>query len=55
MSEQVVSVMNELYDNNIPSDINDKLESYDSDSETNELHQLSTMSCIVSLSAWCAQ
>ena len=56
MSEQVVSVMDELYDNNIPSDSNDKrLESDDSDSETNELYQLSTISCILSLRAWCAQ
>ena len=56
MSEQVVSVMNELYDNNIPSYINDKrLESDDSDSETNELDQLSKIYCILSLSAWCAQ
>ena len=50
-AEQVVSVMDELYDNNIPSDNNDKrLES--DDTETIELDQLSTMSCILSLIAW---
>ncbi len=55
-SEQVVSEMDELYGNNMPSDSNDKrLESDDSDTETNELDQLSVMSFILSLIAWCAQ
>ena len=55
-SEQVVSMMYKLYDNNIPSEINDtRLDSDDSDNETNELYQLSTISSIVSLIAWCAQ
>ena len=54
--EQVASEMDELHDNNIPSDSNAKrLESDDSDTETNELAQLSTLSCILSLIAWCAQ
>ena len=55
-SEQVVSMMYKLYDNNISSESNDtRLESDDSDTETNELYQLSTISSIVSLIAWCAQ
>ena len=58
-SEHVVSEMDELYDNNIASYSNDsidkRLESDDSDTETNELYQLSTMCCILSLIAWCAQ
>ena len=55
-SEQVVSVMDELYDNNIPSDRNDEgLQGDDSETETDELHQLSTISCTLSLIAWCAQ
>ena len=50
-AEQVVSVMDELYDNNIMSDNNDnRLES--GDTETIELDQLSTISCILSLIAW---
>ena len=55
-SEQVVSMMYKLYDNNISSESNDtRLDSDDSDTETNELYQLSTISSIVSLIAWCAQ
>ena len=48
--------MDERYANIIPSDSNDKrLESDDSDTETNELDQFSTIPCILSLIAWCAQ
>ncbi len=48
--------IDERYANIIPSDSNDKrLESDDSDTETNELDQLSAMSFILSLIAWCAQ
>ena len=51
-SEQVVSVMDKLSDNNIPSDSNDKRqESDDSDTETNELDQLRTIYCISPLIA----
>ena len=56
ISEQVVSVMDKLADNKIPSDSYDKrLDSDYSDTETNELDQLRTIDCIVSLIAWCAQ
>ena len=49
-------MMYKLYDNNIPSESNDKIiDSDDSDTETNELYQLRTISSIVSLIAWCAQ
>ena len=55
-SEQVVSMMDKLYDNNIPSESNDKrIDSDDCDTETNELDQLSTLASIVTLIAWCAQ
>ena len=48
--------MDKLSDNNIPSDSNDKrLESDNSDTETNELDQLRTIYCIAPLIAWCAQ
>ena len=55
-SEQVASMMDTLYDNNIPSEGNDKrIASDDCDTETNELYQLSTIYSIVSHIAWCAQ
>ena len=55
-SEQVVSMMDILSGYNIPSDSNDdRLESDDSDTETNELYQLSTIYRILPLIAWCAQ
>ena len=56
-SEQVVSVMDELSGNSIPSVSNDDgLDSDDGgEAETDELDQLSTISCTSSLIAWCAQ
>ena len=49
-------MMYKLYDNNIPSESNDtRLDTDDCETETNELYQLSTISSIVSLIAWCAQ
>ena len=52
-SEQVVSVMDELYDNNIPSGSDGEgLESDDGETETDELDQLCTIVCLI---AWCAQ
>ena len=55
-SEQVVSMMDKLSGNNIPSDINDeKLENGDGETESDKLFTLSTISCTFPLSAWCAQ
>ena len=46
-------MMDKLYDNNIPSEGNDKrIASDDCDTETNELYQLSTIYSIVSHIAW---
>ena len=54
-SKQVVSMMDELSDDNIPSNSNDeRLDSDDSDTETNELDQLCTISSALSLIAWVA-
>ena len=54
-SEQVVSVMDKLSGNNIPSDSNvDRLDNGDGETENDELYQLSTISCTFSL-PWCAQ
>ena len=55
-SEQVVSMMDKLSGNNIPSDSNDeRLDNGDGETENDELYQLSTISCTFPLSAWCAQ
>ena len=55
-SEHVVSMMDKLYDNNVPSDSNDdRLDNGDGEIENDELSQLSTISCTFSRSAWCAQ
>ena len=55
-SEQVVSMMDKLSGNDIPSDSNDeRLNNGDGEIENDELYQLSTISCTFPLSAWCAQ
>ena len=55
-SELVVSMMDKLSGNNIPSDSNDeRLDNGDGETENDELYQLSTISCTFSLSAWCTQ
>ena len=55
-SELVVSVMDQLSGNNIPSDSNDeRLDDGDGERENDELDQLSTIYCNFSLIAWCAQ
>ena len=52
----LVSMMDKLSGNNIPSDSNDeRLDNGDGEIENDELYQLSTISCTFSLSAWRAQ
>ena len=52
--KQVVYMMDELSGNNIPSVSNDDGQDND-ETESDELDQLSTIYCTVSLIAWCAQ